>query len=596
MMKQRRLLTLAFCSFVLVVFFQNCGDRIDLQALKVPEVTQTSANLTAQGCVNSIKMAPEKTKFVFVVDLSLSNFGDFYESKFLFNGSYFPGYWFFNATQGTDNNGERFESIKDFVNTCGNSSNLDYAIIGFSAGAGEIVQQGGFNKLECKKKFTNATGLIAQLDIMKQVQTQEFNYYSQFIEPNKPLLAENDVEIAPLLFKETNYVSAADCLTSTIEADIISPSSEASNYQVFYLSDGEAKAESTGCEAPEITDKVACYTDKMDKRLSYLMKLSSAKSKPVRIHSLYYTRNGAQNLAIESYMNYISAIDQTSTPINLGSFKNSSNQDGENPFCKLLAVDKSIVYRTNKIFAVNPLTVKVGSKKKADSDADGITDEDEVLFGSSPRNPRSLADGVLDGICKMIGNASLCEQARNQIICNPVQINSFNISDCDIKILKLDKIAVRPELIGIDSDNDGLPDYIEILKGTSPLNSDSYLDMDGDGLTNLQEISEGLDPFTPDTGEEPVIKTQSVFREQINGCTSGGWELNVSDLGGNPGRNDLILFFRTESKNTQGLFEYRNHITGYDLNRNQNGSLSIKLDRDFIAVDDFELVSNGGSQ
>ncbi len=591
MMKHLRDFTLISFVFILVMFFQNCGqENIDLRSIAPPAVIQAEINLTAKACVNSLTLASEKTKFIFVIDLSLSNIGDFYTGKYLFNGTYLDGYSFFDAKLGTDVLGARFDSISQFINTCGNSSRPDYAIIGFSKAAGEVVKIGPNNTLVCTNQFVNSGSILAQLNLMKQIQTTETPFYTKVKEPSSPWLTANVTETLTFLYKETNYVAATDCISSTIAADLALATSDTSNYQVFFLSDGEAKAPSTGCEAKTVIDKVACYTQKMDIKLNYLMKLSAAKSKPIRIHSLYYTRSGAQNLAIEAYMNYLSSIGQTVSPINLGVFQ-STTDTLDNPFCKLLAVDKSIVYRTNKIFAVNLNTLKSGALLKKDFDADGIPDDEEILFGSELNNPRSLAAGVLDGICKIIGSKQLCIQARSQITCDKTKINAFNISDCDIKVLRLDEMAVIPSLAGIDTDNDGVPDYVEILKGTSPINNDSYLDFDGDGLTSMQEISMGLDPFTPDALDKPIVSSASYFNEQIEGCTSGGWELNINSLGGNPGLNNLMFFFRTESKNTQGVFEYRAMTTSYLVNKSSDQIIDIVSNQNYIGINDFRLVT-----
>ncbi|MCC2678455.1 MAG: Calcium-binding acidic-repeat protein precursor [Pseudobdellovibrio sp.] len=575
----------------LVLSFQNCSDvKVEL-ASEVPIKPFASVNMSAEGCVNSVQMAPEKTKFVFIIDLSRSNMGAFYKGDYNFNGTVYPNYNYWRASDATDAAGARFDALANFVSTCGNSTNADYSVIAFSNGAGEISKNSnGVHTLTCQNRFINSTQVNAQLSMMKAAQLQEAAYYTKFDQANNfPFLSQHTTEVAPFLFKETNYVAATDCLASTIEADMAVANNETSNYQVFFLSDGEAQAKASGCEETTIVDKAKCYIEKMDEKLSYLLKLSSAKSKPIRVHALYYTKSGTQNLGIETFMNYLAAVGQTTSPINLGSFQ-ASSPNAENPFCKLLAVDKSIVYRTNKIYPVNLTSIKVGTVLKRDSDADGITDDEETSFGASESDARSMVPGVLDGICKMIGNKQLCMDERNKITCDVNKINKFGISDCDVKILKLNTLALRPELVGIDSDNDGIPDYIEILKGTSPINMDSYLDMDNDGLNNLQEINAGLDPFTPDANADKVIYSESLFKDVINQCTSGGWHLDLTSLGGVEGQNKLMLFFRTESKNTVGVFEYRVYKTSYEVISEPKVSFSVSLQSGDVSPDQFQLV------
>lgn len=81
----------------------------------------------------------------------------------------------------------------------------------------------------------------------------------------------------------------------------------------------------------------------------------------------------------------------------------------------------------------------------------------------------------------------------------------------------------------IDSDNDGLPDWLEIQLGTDPYQVDSNgnglsdsveyyagldpanMDSDGDGVLNAQELLLGLNPFRADTDGDGVPDGQDAF-------------------------------------------------------------------------------------
>ena len=571
---------------ILVLAFQNCG-QVQIQLAPPAELSSLATlSMMAEGCVNSKKIQSEKTKFVFVVDLSRSNIGEFYKAS--------DNNYYFDSTLGTDPTGKRYQVIKDFINTCGNSSNNDYSLIAFSKAAGDVVQSGAGKVLQCKNQFINSAQIITQIENLEQLQKDEATFFKQFnFATNTPYATQYASELALKLHSETNYVAATDCVTSTLEANLINPTDDSSNYQIFFMSDGEATSTTLNCDQKPEAEKVLCYITKMDEKLNYLMKLSAAKSKPVRIHSLYYTANGATNLKIETYMKYLSSIGQTSDPINLGTFNNTtSGPSAVNPFCSLLAVDKSIVYRTSKIYAVNTNYIKIGKDFKLDSDSDGIIDDLEDSYGTDKFNPRSAVNGVLDGVCKIIGSKTDCQNRKQQITCNALAINKFNISDCDSKMLNLAQSAVQPELAGIDTDNDGVPDYIEIIKGLSPINNDSYIDYDVDGFSNLQEISMGLDPYTPDKKEDALMLSNSLFKDQINQCTSGGWNIEISKIGGiENSTNNLMLFFRVESKNTPGLFEYRVHNKSYNLERLQDLSLQATFSDSYIDVTQFEMVT-----
>jgi hypothetical protein len=66
---------------------------------------------------------------------------------------------------------------------------------------------------------------------------------------------------------------------------------------------------------------------------------------------------------------------------------------------------------------------------------------------------------------------------------------------------------------GVDSDQDGVPDHIELLLGTDPMNPDSngngipdgLEDHDNDGLPNAGEVVLGTDPLNPDSNGNGIL-------------------------------------------------------------------------------------------
>jgi hypothetical protein len=89
-----------------------------------------------------------------------------------------------------------------------------------------------------------------------------------------------------------------------------------------------------------------------------------------------------------------------------------------------------------------------------DPDGDGLTNLQEFLLGTDPRNPDTDGDGVSDG-----------EEVKRGT--NP---------------------------LNADTDGDGLTDAEEIRLGTNPLNPDT----DGDGIPDGIEVKLGLNPLVPD--------------------------------------------------------------------------------------------------
>jgi hypothetical protein len=140
-----------------------------------------------------------------------------------------------------------------------------------------------------------------------------------------------------------------------------------------------------------------------------------------------------------------------------------------------------------------------------DDDQDGLSNEQEIEFGTDPSSRDSDGDGLSDG------------EEINIYLTNP--------------LLE-------------DSDADGLTDFIEVNNQLDPNdNSDAEQDADNDGLTNAEEISLGtlLDDSDTDNdgltdGEEVDLGTQPKDSDSDNDYLSDGDEVNVH--GTNPLNND----------------------------------------------------------
>ncbi|MCF6239693.1 MAG: hypothetical protein L3J79_12980, partial [Candidatus Marinimicrobia bacterium] len=97
-----------------------------------------------------------------------------------------------------------------------------------------------------------------------------------------------------------------------------------------------------------------------------------------------------------------------------------------------------------------------------DTDGDGLVDSEELyVYLTDPDNPDSDADGLSDG----------------------------------------DEIQAQTNPNAPDTDGDGLPDGWEVVYGLDPITigTDATDDVDNDGLSNLEEFTEGTDPNNPDS-------------------------------------------------------------------------------------------------
>ncbi|MEZ4459914.1 MAG: VWA domain-containing protein [bacterium] len=138
---------------------------------------------------------------------------------------------------------------------------------------------------------------------------------------------------------------------------------------------------------------------------------------------------------------------------------------------------------------------RVGDKTlRPDSDADGLSDEEEILLNTD----RNSKDSDGDNFGDLFETKLLTEgfdprvAERPAIRCNSARDGDGDgLNDCEEEFLKTDPI--QP-----DTDGDGVLDWTEMLYGTDPLVNDALSDLDFDGVVNGEEIKAGTDPLVPD--------------------------------------------------------------------------------------------------
>ncbi len=468
------------CGASMLVFFQNCANqRLEKVIPQPPSYEAPVLSLKSEFCPMAKEGSAGTTKFVFIIDLSASNFGDWTKEVVSGQNTF---YW--DPTLGTDPNGTRFDSIKAFVDTCGVSSSNRFSVIGFSASAGALS---GSNFSCTNSTFLSGSQLKTQLDALKARQAQDEIWYKKWTKPNYLTEATPD----NLIFRVTSYTSASECLENLIVNDLNSESI-ADRYNVFFISDGKPEDKSgTGCNLSNLTaqEKESCYLESVFQSLTFAKTAALSKGKNFTLGGIYYGKDGV----IPDVLSEISKEGGVPDVTKIDSF-----DSGENSICKLVVTQFTTEFRPDS-YVITPLTtIRKNGLLQADSDMDGVTDIEEQKQGSDPTNPRSMVEGVLDGICRTLGGLDKCVEKRQSLSCDPNLFNNAYLTDCDYKVSGLNLLPSVGDW-GIDSDQDGFSDYLEIIKGLNPAKPDLLIDTDGDGVSNKEEILKGTDPFTPDS-------------------------------------------------------------------------------------------------
>ncbi|MGH4118052.1 cell wall-binding repeat-containing protein [Clostridium sp.] len=165
-----------------------------------------------------------------------------------------------------------------------------------------------------------------------------------------------------------------------------------------------------------------------------------------------------------------------------------------------------------------------------DSDKDGLSDEQEVIYKTEPNNPDTDGDKLTDGLevlsfytnplIKDTDGDRLSDYEEATItVTNPVKkdTDGNGITD-DLEDIDKDtlnnydemQLASNPNLD--DSDFDGLKDADEKQRGTNPNN----IDTDEDGLSDFKEVELGTNPLIKDTDGDGILDGDEVFKTKLS--------------------------------------------------------------------------------
>ena len=211
---------------------------------------------------------------------------------------------------------------------------------------------------------------------------------------------------------------------------------------------------------------------------------------------------GATTSSINLFFVYLDSYDDSPEEADFISASVSAAQQAGGLFSKSITVGatdpinydnlgiiRNPRYRLKQLVVTNMNTaIEDDGTLGVDSDSDGIPDDKEIRLGL---NPVDYAGNGKCGDLVYTRNQNSCPSSCNTNLLY-LDTDQDGLSDCDESI-----IGSNPFLV--DTDGDGIPDELEYKLGLSPIDpKDRDLDPDGDGVTNYQEAMRMTSPYHND--------------------------------------------------------------------------------------------------
>ncbi|MFK8139402.1 MAG: thrombospondin type 3 repeat-containing protein [Bdellovibrionales bacterium] len=207
-------------------------------------------------------------------------------------------------------------------------------------------------------------------------------------------------------------------------------------------------------------------------------------------------------------------FDQSITSLEQNiSIKNFNSE--EPPFSLIASQNGSRSFTIKNIYMVQRNAfVNKKNQLVADSDGDGIGDLEEVSLGTEPLKPRSNAI-CLDSIQQRFGCQSLGCEAN-------VDKDRDGLNECE-------EITIGTSDEKIDSDNDNIPDYFEVIRGLNPALDDRENYRLGSSFSDHDKFRRGVHPAVrmEDVSEFNTVDLKIQFQGFMTNSTEG----NVNAVG-----------------------------------------------------------------
>jgi hypothetical protein len=189
-------------------------------------------------------------------------------------------------------------------------------------------------------------------------------------------------------------------------------------------------------------------------------------------------------------------------------FENAESVDFLNIVDMRLTVEYHVKYLLVYNYNVRPGTRII----HVDSDRDGLLDTEETEYGTNPANKDSDGDGLSDFFEISVSSPGHeLDPLTADSPCTLREDGDYPDSDND-GLTDCEEFVKGTDRRISDSDGDGIPDGIEFREGTNPLESQPSFDSDFDGMVDWLEIQRHTNTISND----PLIKEKYSYTYDIN--------------------------------------------------------------------------------
>ncbi len=277
----------------------------------------------------------------------------------------------------------------------------------------------------------------------------------------------------------TDYLGTLDAIYVDLRNDIMNANEEErvrSKYIIVFLSDGVPNAQGETQDDVDIWEKVDEINDMM----------TEYGVGSFNFHTFLLLGNFGNDAYGQARQAEAETTLQGMAERGNGQFRLFENAETID-FINIVDMRLTVEYDVKYLVAYN-YNIRPGiDLLYTDSDGDGLSDEEEELYGTDPTRRDTDQDGLSD-FCevKMSSPGHVLDPLDpSDSICDEgtygVDSDNDGMTDCE-------EYVKGTSRLNPDTDSDGIPDGIEFLAGTNPLAEENTTDTDFDGVLDWMEV------------------------------------------------------------------------------------------------------------